>query len=111
MKHDLIHIQGKAYVLVPLHEYRTLQSPPQTEMAALPAPVMDTLYEGRDHPVKIIRKHRGLTQAELAAASGVSRPYLAEIETGRKTGSLTALKLLAATLEVPLSLLIDTENL
>lgn len=111
MKHDLIHIQGKAYVLVPLHEYRALQSTPQVETPPLPPAVMDALYAGTETPLKIIRKYKGLTQIELAAAAGVSRPYLAEIETGRKTGSLAALKLLAATLAVPLDLLAGTENL
>lgn len=34
-----------------------------------------------------LRARRGLTQAELAAESGLSREYLAQIETGR-TGRL-----------------------
>ncbi|QQG35817.1 MAG: helix-turn-helix transcriptional regulator [Micavibrio aeruginosavorus] len=111
MKYDLIHIQGKPYVLVPLHEYRTLQSQPRGEETNLPATLIDQLYAGQDNPIKTIRKYRGMTQTDLARASGVSRPYLAEIETGRKQGSLNALKLLAAALQVPLGLLAGEESL
>lgn len=105
MKHDLIHIQGKAYVLVPLHEYRSMLSGP-AETNNLPADVMDRLYARSENPIRILRKFRGMTQAQLSEKSGLSRPYLAEIETGRKEGSVTALKNLAAALEVNISALV-----
>lgn len=105
MQHDLIHIQGKAYVLVPLHEYRGMSSGP-TGKSDLPAEIMDLLFARSENPIKILRKFRGLTQVALAEKSGISRPYLAEIETGRKEGSITALKNLAAALEADISYLI-----
>src|SRR5215210_9060991 len=37
-------------------------------------------------PVAFWRRKRGLTQAELAAAVGISQGYLAQIETGVRTG-------------------------
>lgn len=99
MQHDLVHIQGKPYVLVPLHEYRGMTSSAPTD-DNLPEDVLNRLYARSENPVKILRKYRGLTQVELADKSGLSRPYLAEIETGRKEGSVTALKNLAAALQV-----------
>lgn len=99
MQHDLVHIQGKPYVLVPLHEYRGMTS---TAPAAhdLPEDILNRLYTRSENPVRVLRKYRGMTQVELADKSGLSRPYLAEIETGRKEGSITALKNLAAALQV-----------
>lgn len=105
MKHDLIHVQGKAYVLVPLHEYRSMVSAPLPESDLSEKPINDLLLQS-ENPIKIIRKHRGMTQVQLAEAAGLSRPYLAEIETGRKEGSITALKNLAAALNVNISFLI-----
>lgn len=99
MKYDLLHIQGKPYVLVPLHDYRELTSASVAE-SALPDDILDQLSAGQDHPLKIIRTHRGMTQAELATASGISRPYLTEIETGKKDGSIRAMKALAQALNV-----------
>ena len=105
---DLIHIDGKPYVLVPMHEYRRLTGVATEEQTSLPGSVLDQIAASGDHPVKIIRKHRGLTQIELAQAAGLSRPYLAEIESNRKSGSITAMKLLAKALDVPAGLLISS---
>lgn len=98
MKYDLLHIQGKSYVLVPLHDYRAMTGSEQT--GALPDHVLDMLAARQDNPIKIIRKFRGLTQSELSKKAKISRPYLAEIETGRKDGSLRALKSIADALNV-----------
>lgn len=98
MKYDLLHIQGKPYVLVPLHEYRDLtNSGSDTE---LPDDVLDQISARQDHPIKIVRKYRQMTQADLAKSSGISRPYLTEIETGKKDGSLRAMKAIAGALGV-----------
>lgn len=105
MKYDLVHIQGKAYVLVPLHEYRGMTSGPLPE-SDLPEDVISQLSPGTENPIKVIRKFRGLTQVQLSEISGLSRPYLAELETGRKEGSVTALKNLAAALNVNIALLL-----
>jgi len=53
-----------------------------------------------ESPVKVWREKRGLSQRELAAAAGVGAGYLAEIETGRKPGSVRALARLARALRV-----------
>lgn len=106
MNHDLIHIQGKPYVLVPLHEYRTMTAAASSGANDLPPDVLDAVCAGQDSPVKILRKYRGLTQAELARAAGISRPYLTEIETGKKEGSVAAIKTLAQALSVDAGLLL-----
>lgn len=51
-------------------------------------------------PVTIWRERRGLTQAALANAAKVSKPYLSEIENGRKPGSVDALSKLSKALGV-----------
>jgi DNA-binding XRE family transcriptional regulator len=60
-----------------------------------------------ESPVKVWREKRGRPQRELAAAAGVSAGYLAEIETGRKPGSVAALARLAKVLEVQIEDLIS----
>lgn len=105
MAHDLLHIQGKPYVLVPLHEYR-MMSAGQAADENLPQDVLDAVFARQQNPVKLLRKHRGLTQSELAQAAGLSRPYLTEIETGKKHGSVSALKAIAQALSVNAGLLV-----
>ncbi len=98
MKYDLLHIQGKPYVLVPLHDYRDMAGGGQS--SKLPDDILDALTAREKSPVKILRKDHGLTQADLAKRAGISRPYLTEIETGKKDGSIRAMKALAEVLEV-----------
>lgn len=51
--------------------------------------------------IKVIREARGLSQEQLATRALLSRPYLANIETGRKKPSMKAVARLAAALAVP----------
>ncbi len=104
MKYDLLHIQGKPYVLVPLHDYRDLTG--KNANANLPEDILDALSAAQESPVKILRAHRAMTQAQLAKASGISRPYLTEIETGKKDGSIRAIKALAEALNVDMGVLV-----
>ena len=47
--------------------------------------------------VRGARKDRGLSQAELAAKAGVGRPWLSELENGKRTAELgRALAVLSA---------------
>jgi DNA-binding XRE family transcriptional regulator len=53
-----------------------------------------------ENPMKIWREYRGLTQEALAKRSKVSRPMIAAIEFGHKTGGIGILKKLAVALGV-----------
>ena len=91
-------------MLVPLHEYRAMLSPAALTSVPtkdLPDDIRDRLAAGQESPVRVLRKYRGMTQATLALAAGLSRPYLTEIERGAKDGSLAAIKALAQALDVP----------
>ena len=101
MSYDIIHVAGKPHFLIPVHEFTAMQS----AATDLPEEVLEQLSVGKDNPIKIIRKYRGMTQGGLADAAGISRPYLTEIETGRKDGSIRALKAIASALHVSLEVL------
>jgi ribosome-binding protein aMBF1 (putative translation factor) len=60
-----------------------------------------------ESPVKVWREKRGLTQRELAEQAVVSPSYLAEIETGKKPGSATALRKLSRVLAIPMENLLS----
>lgn len=57
---------------------------------------------GGEAPVRVWREHRGMKAGELAAAAGISQAYLSQIETGKRDGSVSALKAIAAVLRVTL---------
>ena len=62
-----------------------------------------------ESPVKVWREKRGRSQRELAAAAGVGAGYLADIETGRKPGSVVALARLGKALQVQIEDLIISD--
>ncbi|MEM7489722.1 MAG: helix-turn-helix transcriptional regulator [Pseudomonadota bacterium] len=60
----------------------------------------------REAPLRVFRDWRGLTQQQLADAAGVSRVQIAEIEAGRKTGSVATLGRLAEALSTTIDELV-----
>jgi DNA-binding XRE family transcriptional regulator len=62
-------------------------------------PAADRLTSG-DSPLRVWREHRGMSQQQLAEAAGVSQAMVTMIETGRRTGQVSTLRLLAGALDV-----------
>lgn len=66
---------------------------------SIPADAVDRLIDG-ESPLRVFRDLRGLTQSALSAASGVNRVQIADIEAGRKSGSVETFRKLADALHV-----------
>ena len=60
-----------------------------------------------ESPVKLWRIQRNLTQQELSGRAGISKPYLSQIETGKRQGTVETLRAIARALDVPPDVLID----
>ena len=67
------------------------------EEETVPAAVVDALLAGAN-PVKVWREYRGLTQDALATQAGISKAYLCQIETGKRTGAMKTLRAVAESL-------------
>jgi len=67
----------------------------------VPAAIVRRLVAG-ENKVKVWRSHRGLSGRDLAAAAGVSAPFISEIESGKKDGSVSVMKKIADALKVDL---------
>jgi DNA-binding Xre family transcriptional regulator len=63
-----------------------------------------------EHPVKVFREHRRLSVSDLAERSGVARSYLSEVEAGKKPGSVSAYRRLAAALGVAIDDLVPRDD-
>lgn len=70
------------------------------EDEAVPAEVAARLVAGEEHPLKVWREHRALTQEALGNAAGVGKSYISQIENTGKTASTKVLKALADALHV-----------
>jgi len=72
----------------------------------IPLAVLDRLLDG-EHPLKVFRRYRGLSQKELAERTGLNATYLSQIETRKRGGSTRVYRLLAAALNVDIGDLIE----
>lgn len=73
----------------------------------MPGEVLDMIIDDELHPVAAWRRYRGLTQAALARAAGLSQVWISRIERGGGYGSRETRRKLAAALDAPVWALED----
>jgi len=75
------------------------------EEETIPGEIVFAILDG-ENPIKIWREYRHLTRAYLAKASGISIPYLSQIESNKRKPSTAVLSALERVLHVTLDDLI-----
>lgn len=87
-----------------LHDVRdydaTLEAIEQGE-ETIPSEIVYAIIDGAN-PIRVWRKYRELTQQQLSEAAGISKPYLSQIETGKRTGTTEVLSAIANALDLTL---------
>lgn len=71
------------------------------EEELIPSEMVDRILSG-ENLVRVWREYRGLTVAALAEKAGITQPYLSQIETGKREGTLQTMKKIAEALKVGL---------
>ena len=71
------------------------------EEELVPSAVVDRILNG-ENLVRVWREHRGLTVSALAQLAGIAQPYLSQIETGKREGTLQTMKKIADALKITL---------
>ena len=115
MSREMIERNGQRFAVVPVEQYEQLVEDAEmladiqafreakaTDEETFSGEVIDRIILDDENPIKVYRKYRGLTQQQLADKAEIRRAYLAEIETGRKSGSVKTLKAIAQALDVDL---------
>ena len=70
-----------------------------------PADIASRLLDG-ENKVRVWREHRAIPAWKLAKEANISASYLSDIQNGKKEGSVSAMKAIAAVLKVDLDDLI-----
>ncbi len=69
-------------------------------------PILESTYSSQyRHLLQLLveaRKRAGMTQQQLADGAGISKPYLSQIETGKRKGTTEILSAIAKALDVSL---------
>ena len=79
---ELLEDEADARVVAEFHEAYTAG-----REFLVPDEIMRRELAG-ESPIILWREHRGLTQQELATRAGISKPYLSQIETGKRQGTV-----------------------
>ncbi len=112
----LVSPSGDELVVLTRSEYQDLVDARDhaVAMQQIRSGIMPTLldaelddYLAAPTPLAFWRKKRGLTQAALAAACGISQPYLAQIESGKRTGEVGLYAKLSKHLNVRIEDIVD----
>jgi DNA-binding Xre family transcriptional regulator len=105
---------GERMVVLPESEYQRLLGAASDEALydaakvrlaedseRVPAEIVEALIGGQN-PIRVWRRHRGLTLEQLAGEAGLSPAYLSQLETGKRRGTVPVLNRLAQTLGLEL---------
>lgn len=69
------------------------------EEELIPSDIVDRLLDGENR-VRVWREHRGMSPKQLAEKAGIARPFLSQIETGRREGTVDTLRKIADALSL-----------
>lgn len=75
----------------------------------IPSEVVYAILDG-ENPIKVWREYRGLSQQEVAEGAGISIPYLSQLETNKRKGSLNVLSAIAKILNVSLESIVPSHG-
>lgn len=110
---------GDKMVVISLDEYKALTKGRDTDVIAydaikariargeeeiFPAEVVNRIIDG-ENKIRVLREYRGLTIKRLAEDAGIAAPYLSQIETGARDGTIETYRKIAAALNVSLDMI------
>jgi DNA-binding XRE family transcriptional regulator len=99
---DYLRLIEQAEMLQDVQDYDAVQAALKSgEEELISVEMVDALLSG-GNPVKIWREYRGISQFELAQKAGISVPYLSQLETNKRRGSMGVLSAIAKALQIPL---------
>jgi predicted transcriptional regulator len=70
----------------------------------IPKQIVDKIIAG-ENALRAIRKWRGKTQLYISSKTNLGQGYISDLESGRRKGTIAALKKIADVLKVPLDLI------
>ena len=99
---DYLHLVEQAELLEDIRDFDSISAAIERgDEELIPAEVVNAILDGQN-PIKVWREYRGLTQQQVADAIQISKPYLSQIETGKRTGTTDVLSAIAEVLNISL---------
>ena len=106
---EYLHLIEQAEMLEDIRDYDAAKAAIERgDEEVIPSKVVYAILDGKN-PIKVWREFRGLTQQQLAEAVRISKPYLSQIETGKRRGTTEILATIANALNVSIDELVTQE--
>ena len=96
-------------MLEDIRAYDAAKAEMQADEELIPSAIVYALLDG-ENPIRVWREYRTLTQQQLAEKAGISKPYLSQLEAGKRRGSTNVLQTIAHVLGVSIEDLIDADT-
>ena len=97
---DYLRLKENSEMLQDIHDYdRAKEELRRTGEERIPSELVFALIEGAN-PLRTWREYRHLSQNDLAQKAGISVPYLSQLESDKRKGSLQILEKLAGILNL-----------
>ena len=97
---EYLRLVAEAEMLQDVRDYDDmLEAIEKGEEETIPADIVYAILDG-GNPIRVWREYRGLTQQQLAEAAGISKPYLSQLESGKRTGTTEVLSAVANALHL-----------
>ena len=107
---DYLQLLEQAEMLEDIRDYDSAKAElANGEDELIPSEVVYAILDG-ENPIKVWREFRKLTQQQLADAAEISKPYLSQIETGKRKGTTDILSAIAKALHVSLDDVYEEQN-
>jgi DNA-binding XRE family transcriptional regulator len=98
---EYLRLVAEAEMLQDVRDYDATLEVIAAGEETIPSEVVYAILDGAN-PVRVWREYRELTQQQLSAAAGISKPYLSQIESGKRTGTTEVLTAIAKALNLTL---------
>jgi DNA-binding XRE family transcriptional regulator len=104
-----LQLVEKADMLLDIQDYDSAKAALERgDDELVPSEVVYTILDG-ENAIKVWREFREMSQRELAEKAGISVPYLSQLETNKRTGSLEVLSSVAKALNVSLENIVPSK--
>ncbi len=105
---EYLQLLDQSELLEDIRDFDTINAAiDRHEAELIPSEVVYAILDG-ENPIKVWREYRKLTQQQLAETAGISKPYLSQIETGKRIGTAEILSAIAKALNVSLDEVVTT---
>ena len=106
---EYLHLVEQAEMLDEIRDYdKTKAAIERGEEELIPSEVVFAILDG-GNPIKVWREFRDMSQQQLADAAGISKPYLSQIETGKRRGTTEVVSAIATALNVSIDDLVGKD--